>query len=143
MGVVIERGTALLPLLMTALGWVAAVVVLGAYGLLMSGRATPTRIRYLGLNLLGSAGMAASMLTVHAWQSAAVNAIWLVFCVGPLVRRLSQRTRKQRARRRTRSPRVLSCAARTVRSSARSTHVVHRRSPVPAESDGSSADRRI
>lgn len=73
-------------ILITAVGWAGAVSVLAAYLLLLRRRTTAESHLYLSLNFAGSACLAVSTSIAHAWASAAVNLIWLVICVAPLVR---------------------------------------------------------
>jgi hypothetical protein len=68
------------------IGWLGAISVLAAYLLLLQHRITAHGRAYLGLNFVGSAGLAVSTSVAHAWPSAAVNVIWLMIGVGPLVR---------------------------------------------------------
>ena len=83
--------------LVACIGWLGAISVLVAYLLLLQHRITAHGRAYLGLNFAGSAGLAVSTSVAHAWPSAAVNVIWLVIGVGPLVRAaLQYRTSRQR-----------------------------------------------
>jgi hypothetical protein len=72
--------------IVAVIGWLGAVSVLLAYLLLLQHRITAHGRAYLGLNFVGSAGLAVSTSVAHAWPSAAVNVIWLVIGIGPLVR---------------------------------------------------------
>ena len=81
----------LLDLAASTVGWVAAVTVLVAHGLMMSGRIGANGVTYLSANAAGSAGLAMSMAVANAWQSAVVNALWLVFGIAPLLRVLRRR----------------------------------------------------
>ena len=72
--------------IITTIGWVGAVNVLAAYLLLLRRRTSADSHLYLSLNFLGSACLAVSTSIAHAWSSAAVNLIWLVIGVAPLVR---------------------------------------------------------
>src|SRR5262249_34376961 len=73
-------------LLIDAIGWVGALNVLIAYVLLLRHRTSADGHVYLTLNFLGSGCLAVSTSVAHAWSSAAVNLIWLVMGVAPLVR---------------------------------------------------------
>ena len=73
-------------LLIDAIGWVGAVMVLIAYVLLLRHRTSADGHVYLTLNFLGSGCLAISTSVAHAWSSAAVNMIWLAIGVTPLVR---------------------------------------------------------
>jgi len=73
-------------LLIAAVGWVGAVTVLVAYVLLLRHRISADGHVYLTLNFLGSGCLAVSTFVAHAWSSAAVNLIWLVIGIAPLIR---------------------------------------------------------
>jgi predicted short-subunit dehydrogenase-like oxidoreductase (DUF2520 family) len=73
------------------IGWLGAVSLLAAYLLLLRGRISAHSGLYLALNFAGSAGLAISTSAAHAWPSAAVNVVWLVIGVGPLVRAAAHR----------------------------------------------------
>ena len=59
-------------------GWAGALALLAAYALLGWDRLRPTSIGYLGLNLVGSAGLAVNGLVHGAWPSTALNLLWLL-----------------------------------------------------------------
>jgi hypothetical protein len=85
---------AVLPLIhdaASAVGWLAAAVVLAGYALMVSGRIAADGAVYLTVNAVGSLGLAVSTVASHAWQSALVNVLWLVFGVHPLRRALRRR----------------------------------------------------
>ncbi len=79
------------------IGWLGAISLLLAYLLLLRHRIAADGRVYLSLNFLGSAGLAVSTSAAHAWPSAAVNVIWLVIGVGPLVRVASRRHSRRSA----------------------------------------------
>ena len=78
--------TTTLTWLNAAIGWAGATSVLLAYVLLLRGSISANGLRYLSLNLLGSASLAVSTSAAHAWPSAAVNVIWLAIGIAPLIR---------------------------------------------------------
>lgn len=65
-------------LLVDAGGWVGAVALLLAYGLVSSGRLDGRSIRFQLLNLLGAVGLLGNGIWHGAWPSAALNAVWVV-----------------------------------------------------------------
>lgn len=65
-------------LLVTAIGWAGAALLLLAYALASAGRMAPTGARFQVLNLLGSAGLTANSGYHQAWPSAALNAVWIL-----------------------------------------------------------------
>jgi len=72
--------------LIAAIGWAGAASVLVAYLLMLGRSISAYGLRYLSLNLIGSACLAVSTSAAHAWPSAAVNLIWLVIGIAPLFR---------------------------------------------------------
>lgn len=81
-----EVVTTSLTWLIAGIGWAGAVSVLLAYLLLIRRRVSAFGLRYLSLNFLGSACLAVSTSAAGAWPSAAVNVIWLVIGIAPLIR---------------------------------------------------------
>jgi hypothetical protein len=87
--------------LIAVIGWGGAVSLLTAYLLLLSRRTSVDSHLYLSLNFVGSACLAVSTSTVHAWPSAAVNLIWLAIGSAPLIRAWGKlHGRRQRPERR-------------------------------------------
>jgi hypothetical protein len=72
-------------------GWVGAVSLLLAYGLLTSGKLAATGSTYLSVNFFASIALGLSTATAHAWPSTTVNALWLVIGLVPLTRALRAR----------------------------------------------------
>ena len=68
------------------LGWAGAVVILVAYGLLTVGRWRAESLRYQLANALGAAALLVWAVSITAWQSALLNAVWAVVGVVGLVR---------------------------------------------------------
>ena len=58
-------------------GWVAALLILGAYGLLTAGKLTAQSPAYQGMNVIGAAGFIINSGWNGAWPSAALNVIWM------------------------------------------------------------------
>ena len=63
------------------IGWACAVAVLVAYALVLRTPAAVTGRPYLALNVVGSAGLAASGASHAAWPSAVLNLLWLGLAV--------------------------------------------------------------
>jgi hypothetical protein len=59
------------------IGWVAAVLILGAYGLLTAGKLTAQSPAYQWMNVVGAAGFIINSGWNGAWPSAALNVIWM------------------------------------------------------------------
>lgn len=72
-------------------GWLGAVVLLTAYGLLSTGRIA-TGLTYQLLNLTGATLLAINAVVHRALPSAAVNVVWLIIGLAAL-RRLHTRRR--------------------------------------------------
>ncbi len=58
-------------------GWVAAVLIIIAYGLLSSGRRSGRSRLYQWMNIVGAAGFVINSGLNHAFPSAALNAVWI------------------------------------------------------------------
>ena len=74
------------------IGWVGAVLILGAYGLLSSGRLDARSQIYQGMNIVGAAGFVINSGLNGALPSAAVNVIWIGIGVFALIRNVKGRT---------------------------------------------------
>ncbi|MBB6122376.1 CBU_0592 family membrane protein [Sphingobium subterraneum] len=61
---------------MEAIGWMGAVLVLGAYALLSTGRVQGDSRLYQWMNLIGSAGFIANTAWHGAIPSVVLNIIW-------------------------------------------------------------------
>jgi hypothetical protein len=59
------------------IGWAGAVLILGAYALLSSGRLTAESRTYQLMNILGAAGFALNSGWNGAYPSAALNVVWM------------------------------------------------------------------
>ncbi len=64
-------------LIIEAIGWIAAVLILGAYGLLSAGRIGPKSMAYQVMNMVGAAGFIVNSGWNGALPSAVLNVIWL------------------------------------------------------------------
>ena len=60
-----------------AIGWVAALLILAAYGLLTMGRLTADDPAYQWLNVVGALGILANSGWNGAVPSAALNIVWM------------------------------------------------------------------
>ena len=58
-------------------GWIAALLILMAYGLLSSGRMTSNSLTFQWMNIVGAAGFVANGLWNQAYPSAALNIAWM------------------------------------------------------------------
>jgi len=74
-----------------AIGWSGAGLLLAAYLLLALRKLDGHSARFHGLNLLGSAGLAANSAVNGAFPSAVLNVIWMAIGVSALVRRPARR----------------------------------------------------
>ena len=61
-----------------AAGWVGAVLILLAYGLLSSGKLSGQSLLYQGLNIVGAAGFALNGWWHDAKPSAVLNILWML-----------------------------------------------------------------
>lgn len=72
--------------LIEAVGWIGAIMILAAYGLLSSGRLDGRSTTYQLLNLVGSVGIVINSGWNHAIPSAVLNVVWMGIGVVALVR---------------------------------------------------------
>ncbi|GAA4024112.1 hypothetical protein GCM10022280_26190 [Sphingomonas swuensis] len=65
-----------LDLFVEVAGWIAAVLILGAYALLTAGRLGPKSIAYQAMNVVGAIGFIINSSWNGAIPSAALNVVW-------------------------------------------------------------------
>lgn len=73
-------------LMIDALGWVGAVALLMAYGMVSRGRVTGRSVTYQVLNVIGSILLIINTLYYGAYPSTFVNVIWIGIAAYTLVR---------------------------------------------------------
>jgi len=66
------------------IGWVAALLILGAYGLLTAGRLNASDPAYQWMNVIGALGILINSGWNGAVPSAALNVIWMAIGVAAL-----------------------------------------------------------
>ncbi|MBV8783787.1 MAG: hypothetical protein JOZ67_06360 [Gammaproteobacteria bacterium] len=69
------------------LGWVGAVLILGAYALLSSGKLRAETLTYHLMNILGAAGFVVNSGYNGAFPSAAMNVVWIFIGIYALAQR--------------------------------------------------------
>jgi hypothetical protein len=72
-------------------GWIGAVLILIAYGLLSAGKLTGRSALYQGMNVVGAAGFVVNSGLNGALPSAALNVIWIGIGVYALIRNRMRR----------------------------------------------------
>jgi hypothetical protein len=72
--------------LIDVFGWLGAVVILAAYALLTVGRWDASSTRYQVANAAGAAALLVWAVSIAAWQSALLNAVWAVVGIVGLLR---------------------------------------------------------
>jgi hypothetical protein len=78
-------------LLSDILGWVGAVLLLGAYALVSTRRLEGDSVTYQLLNLLGSALLIVNSFYYGAYPSVGVNVVWIGIAVFAIVRSRARR----------------------------------------------------
>ena len=63
--------------LIEAAGWIGALLILAAYGLLSTGRVDGQSRLYQGMNVVGAAGFIVNGLAHQAIPSAVLNIVWM------------------------------------------------------------------
>jgi hypothetical protein len=76
----------MLNLLIEIVGWVAALLILAAYGLLSAGKLTADDRAYQWMNVVGALGILLNSGWNGAVPSAALNLVWMAFGVAALWR---------------------------------------------------------
>lgn len=67
-------------------GWVAALLILGAYCLISFGKILPSSWVYQAMNIVGSAGFIVNCAYNNAWPSVALNIVWMGIAIYALRR---------------------------------------------------------
>ena len=67
-------------------GWSAALLILGAYGLLSFGKVQPRSRVYQVMNIVGAAGFIINCAYNNAWPSVALNVVWMMIAFHALKR---------------------------------------------------------
>ena len=62
-------------------GWLGAALILGAYGLITTGKLQARSALYQWMNIVGAAGFIINSGWNGAWPSAALNIVWLAIGV--------------------------------------------------------------
>ena len=75
-----------------AVGWIGAVLILAAYGLLTAGKLTSRDVAYQVMNVVGAVGFIINSAWNGAWPSAILNVIWVGIGVVALTRMALART---------------------------------------------------
>lgn len=65
-------------LLVAAVGWAGAALLLAAYALASAGRLPAAGPAFQSLNLSGAAALTVNGAYHHAWPSAVLNIVWIV-----------------------------------------------------------------
>ena len=73
------------------IGWIAALLILGAYGLLTAGKLQATSTAFQWMNVVGAAGFIVNSGWNGAWPSAALNVVWMGIGAVALWRMMTRR----------------------------------------------------
>jgi cell division protein FtsW (lipid II flippase) len=76
----------IMTILVEAIGWISAILVLAAYGLLSSGRMHAHSAGYQLMNIVGAVGLAINTAWNGAIPSAALNVVWSGIGIYALIR---------------------------------------------------------
>ncbi len=69
------------------MGWIGAVLIVGAYFLNINGRLKSSSPIYIISNLLGGIFFTINTLVHHAYPSMIVNIIWVIIAIGALLKK--------------------------------------------------------
>lgn len=75
-----------LSLLMDAIGWLGAALVLSAYFLVSTRRLNGDSTPFQWLNLVGGIGLLVNTLYYRAFPSSVVNLVWILIAVATILR---------------------------------------------------------
>jgi hypothetical protein len=78
--------------LIDAIGWIASLLIVGAYFLNITGKLSAQSYTYIALNFIGGFFFIINTWHHGAYPSALVNVIWVVIAVFSLFRRIKRRT---------------------------------------------------
>ncbi len=78
-------------LFVDAVGWMGAIGVLLAYGLVSTRRVDPAAVSYQLLNFSGATGLGINTLYYAAYPSTALNGVWALIAVAGLWRIFGER----------------------------------------------------
>lgn len=74
------------------LGWIGAVLVLGAYALVSLGKLPPSSRMWAALNILGAGSLAWSATLDENWPFVVLNSVWAMIGVAAFVKPPQQDT---------------------------------------------------
>lgn len=80
--------------LLTAVGWVGAALLLTGYALVSSSRMSGDGVAYQLINLTGSVSLMINSAYSSAWPSAGLNLVWAAIGVVALAKLARLRTRR-------------------------------------------------
>ena len=80
-----------LDVFMEVVGWIGALLILAAYGLLSAGKLDARSPAYQWLNVIGAIGFILNSGWNGAWPSAALNVVWVGIGLVALVRIFGRR----------------------------------------------------
>ncbi|MDQ3077733.1 MAG: hypothetical protein M3Q83_02700 [Pseudomonadota bacterium] len=81
----------MLDIFMEVAGWIGALLILAAYGLLSAGKLDARSPAYQWLNVVGAVGFILNSGWNGAWPSAALNVVWVGIGAVALVRIFGRR----------------------------------------------------
>ena len=81
----------MIDLAMEVVGWLGAILILTAYGLLTAGKLTGKSPAYQWMNVIGALGFIANSGWNGAWPSAILNVIWVGIGVVALWRMMGKK----------------------------------------------------
>ena len=79
----------MLALLIEVLGWVASVLIVGAYALNIKGKLASDRPAYIWMNLVGGCFFVVNTWFHGAYPSAFVNVVWVLIAGAALLKKKS------------------------------------------------------
>ncbi len=68
------------------LGWIGAVLVLGAYALVSLGKLPPSSRMWATMNILGAGSLAGSATLDENWPFVVLNSVWVAIGVASFIK---------------------------------------------------------
>nr|WP_293834738.1 hypothetical protein [uncultured Arsenicibacter sp.] len=74
-------------ILIETLGWIASVLIVGAYAANIYGRLKAEEPAYIWMNMIGGIFFVVNTIYHHAYPSALVNVVWVLIALNAVIRK--------------------------------------------------------
>jgi hypothetical protein len=80
-------------LLIEILGWIASVLIVGAYASNIYGRLQADSLLYIWANIIGGCFFVVNTIFHHAYPSAVVNVVWVIIALNAVAKKMLRKNR--------------------------------------------------